>query len=62
MTYNKIISEGFSELIEYLDYLDEKFKKVENYFDNLKSGFNILQMSVDSSTYKLNKFFEELVM
>lgn len=53
------MKEDFSELIVYLD---EKFKKVETDFEDLKGGFNQLQTSVDAYAYKADKFFEELVM
>lgn len=39
------MKEDFSELIEYLD---EKFGKVDSDFKELKENFNLLQTSVDA--------------
>ena len=39
------MTEGNAELIEYLD---GKFKKVEDDFGDLKKDFNSLQISVDA--------------
>ncbi len=53
------MKEDLSELIEYLD---GKFKKVEDDFGDLKKDFNVLQTSVDAYAHKADKFFQELVM
>ena len=53
------MKEDFSELIEYLD---GKFKKVENDFSELKSNFNTLQTSVDNYAQKADTYFQEMAM
>jgi len=53
------MKEDFLELIQYLD---EKFAKVETDFQELKGDFNTLQTAVDTYAHKADKFFEELVM
>ncbi len=53
------MSENFVELIEYLD---EKFKKIDTDHLALKSDFRDLQVSVDAYAAKADKFFQELVM
>ncbi|MEK7541036.1 MAG: hypothetical protein AAB529_02245 [Patescibacteria group bacterium] len=53
------MKEDFSELIQYLD---EKFKKVETDFVGLKSEFNNLQTSVDAYAYKADAYFQEMAM
>lgn len=53
------MKEDFSELVEYLD---EKFGKVEKDFKELKDNFNLLQTSVDAYAVKADKYFQEMTM
>lgn len=53
------MKEDFSELVEYLD---EKFGKVEEDFKELKDNFNLLQTSVDAYAVKADKYFQEMTM
>ena len=53
------MKEGFSELIEYLD---EKFVKVDSDFKELKENFDLLQKSVDAYAVKADKYFQEMAM
>ena len=53
------MKEDFSELIEYLD---EKFGKVDSDFKELKENFNLLQKSVDTYAVKADAYFQEMVM
>ena len=53
------MKEDFSELIEYLD---EKFGKVDNDFKELKGNFGLLQKSVDAYAVKADKYFQEMTM
>jgi len=53
------MNQDFSELIEYLD---DKFGKVEGDIKELRDNFNLLQKSVDDYAVKADTFFQELVM
>ena len=53
------MKENFSELIEYLD---EKFDKVDSDFKELKENFNLLQKSVDAKTDKDTTASQETTM
>ncbi|MDD2753736.1 MAG: hypothetical protein PHT44_03965 [Candidatus Portnoybacteria bacterium] len=52
------MKEDFSELIQYLD---EKFNKIEGDFKDLKEDFNNLQISVDGYAKKADTCFQEIV-
>jgi len=53
------MKEDFSELIEYLD---EKFGKIDGDFKELKGNFDLLQKSVDAYAVKADKYFQEFLM
>ena len=53
------MKEDFSELIEYLD---GKFKKIEDRFDDQRKDFNDLQTSVDTYAHKADSYFQEMTM
>jgi len=53
------MKENFGELIEYLD---EKFGKVDSEFKELKENFNLLQKSVDAKTDKETTVSQEATM
>jgi len=53
------MKEDFSEIIEYLD---ERFNRVEGDLKDLKDNFNTLQSSVDSYAKKADTYFQEMVM
>ncbi len=53
------MKEDFSELIEYLD---QKFGKVDSDFIELKGNFDLLQKSVDAYAVKADKYFQEMTM
>ena len=53
------MKEDFSELVEYLD---EKFGKVDSDFKELKENFDLLQKSVDAYAVKADKYFQEMTM
>lgn len=57
--YNKNMNGDYKELIEYLD---EKFIKVDGDFKELKDSFDLLQKSVDAYAIKADKYFQEMVM
>ncbi len=48
--------------LELIEYLNGKFKKVEDDFNDLKKDFNVLQTSVDDYAHKADKYFQEMVM
>jgi len=45
-----------------IEYLDEKFGKVESNFKELKGDFNNLQTSVNSYAQKADNYFQEMVV
>lgn len=45
-----------------MQYLDEKFKGVDNDFLDLKKDFNVLQNSVEAYAKKVNTYFQEMFM
>lgn len=53
------MNEDYKELVEYLD---EKFGKIDNDFKELKNNFNLLQTSVDAYATKADTYFQEMVM
>lgn len=53
------MKEDFGELIEYLD---EKFGKVDSDFKELKENFNLLQKSVDAKVDKETTHEQEQTM
>ena len=53
------MKEDFSELIQYLD---DKFVKIDKRFDESEKNFRDLQTSVDAYDTKADTFFQELVM
>ncbi|OGZ62382.1 MAG: hypothetical protein A3C58_03010 [Candidatus Staskawiczbacteria bacterium RIFCSPHIGHO2_02_FULL_34_10] len=48
--------------LELVEYLDGKFKKVEDDFNDLKKDFNALQTSVDAYANKADTYFQEMAM
>ena len=53
------MNEDFSELIQYLD---EKFTRIDQRFDEAKKDFIDLQTSVDTYAKKADTYFQEMVM
>ena len=53
------MNQDFSELIEYLD---EKFTRIDKELNDLKGAFNNLQTSVDAYAKKADTYFQEMVM
>jgi uncharacterized coiled-coil DUF342 family protein len=53
------MNKDFSELIKYLD---EKFRRIDEKFDETKKDFVDLQTSVDSYAKKADTYFQEMVM
>ena len=53
------MKEDFSELIQYLD---EKFIKIDKRFDESKKDFVDLQTSVDAYAHKADTYFQEMTM
>ena len=53
------MDKNFSELIEYLD---EKFRRIDEKFDETKKDFVDLQTSVDAYAKKADTYFQEMVM
>jgi hypothetical protein len=53
------MNEDYKELIEYLD---QKFGKVDTDFKELKDNFNLLQTSVDAYAVKADTYFQEMTM
>ena len=52
------MKQDFSELIQYLD---EKFIRVDQRFDEMKKNFVNLQTSVDAYAKKADTYFQEMV-
>ena len=48
-----------SELVEYLD---QKFTRIDGRFDEIKKDFVNLQTSVDAYAEKADTYFQEMVM
>ncbi|KKP31311.1 MAG: hypothetical protein UR22_C0025G0002 [Parcubacteria group bacterium GW2011_GWC2_32_10] len=48
------MNKDYKELIKYLD---QKFGKTENDFNELKDNFNLLQTLVDAYTVKADTYF-----
>jgi len=55
----KLMNEDHSELIEYLD---DKFTRIDERFDEIKKDFVDLQTSVDAYAKKADTYFQEMVM
>ena len=53
------MNEDFSELIQYLD---EKFTRIDQRFDEAKKDFIDLQTSVDTYAKKADTYFQEMVI
>jgi len=53
------MNEDFTELIKYLD---EKFTRIDERFDEMKKDFVNLQTSVDAYAKKADTYFQEMVM
>jgi uncharacterized coiled-coil DUF342 family protein len=53
------MNEDFTELIKYLD---EKFTRIDQRFDEMKKDFVNLQTSVDAYAKKADTYFQEMVM
>jgi uncharacterized coiled-coil DUF342 family protein len=53
------MNEDFVELIKYLD---EKFTRIDERFDEMKKDFVNLQTSVDAYAKKADTYFQEMVM
>ncbi|MBZ1345516.1 MAG: hypothetical protein KY055_02735 [Candidatus Nealsonbacteria bacterium] len=52
------MNQDFSELIQYLN---EKFTRVDQRFDEMKKDFVDLQTSVDAYAKKADTYFQEMV-
>lgn len=50
------------DLSELVQYLDERFNKVEGDLRELKEGFVTLQTSVDRYAEKADTYFQEMIM
>lgn len=50
------MDKDFSGIIEYLD---QKFVKIDNDFKELKDNFSLLQASVDAYAVKADKYFHK---
>lgn len=53
------MDKDFSELIEYLD---GKFVRIDERFDEIKNDFVDLQTSVDTYAKKADTYFQEMLM
>ena len=53
------MKDDFSELIQYLD---DRFGKVDSDLKDLKEGFNNLSTSVDAYAKKADAYFQEMVV
>ncbi len=53
------MDKDFSELIEYLD---GKFVRIDERFDEIKNDFVDLQTSVDAYAKKADTYFQEMLM
>ena len=53
------MNEDYSELIKYLD---EKFIRIDQRFDEIKEDFVNLQTWVDAYAQKADTYFQEMVM
>lgn len=53
------MNQDFSELVKYLD---EKFIRIDQRFDEMKEDFVNLQTSVDAYAKKADAYFQEMVM
>ncbi|MEO0118549.1 MAG: hypothetical protein ABIK66_05450 [candidate division WOR-3 bacterium] len=53
------MNEDFSELIQYLD---GKFRRIDERFDEMKKDFVNLQTSVDTYAKKADTYFQEMVI
>ena len=53
------MDKDFSELIQYLD---QKFVRIDQRFDEAKQDFVDLQTSVDTYAKKADTYFQEMVM
>jgi uncharacterized coiled-coil DUF342 family protein len=50
------------DLTELIKYLDEKFTRIDQRFDEMKKDFVNLQTSVDAYAKKADTYFQEMVM
>jgi uncharacterized coiled-coil DUF342 family protein len=50
------------DLTELIKYLDEKFTRIDERFDEMKKDFVNLQTSVDAYAKKADTYFQEMVM
>jgi uncharacterized coiled-coil DUF342 family protein len=50
------------DLTELIKYLDEKFTRIDQRFDEMKKDFINLQTSVDAYAKKADTYFQEMVM
>lgn len=53
------MNEDYSELVQYLD---EKFIRIDQRFDEAKRDFVDLQTSVDAYAKKADTYFQEMMM
>lgn len=53
------MNQDFSELTKYLD---EKFVRIDQRFDEMKKDFIDLQSSVDAYAKRADAYFQEMVM
>jgi uncharacterized coiled-coil DUF342 family protein len=52
------MNQDFSELVKYLD---GKFTRIDQKFDEMKQGFVDLQTSVDAYAKRADAYFQEMV-
>jgi len=52
------MDKDFSELVQYLD---EKFIKIDKRFDEMKNDFSNLQSAVDAYAKRADAYFQEMV-
>lgn len=50
------------DLSELIEYLDDKFRNVDNRFDEMKKDFVSLQTGVDAYAKRADTYFQEMVM
>jgi len=50
------------DLTELIKYLDEKFTRIDQRFDEMKKDFVNFQTSVDAYAKKADTYFQEMVM
>jgi len=49
------------EHLELVKYLDEKFVRIDQKFDEMKKDFVVLQTSVDAYAKRADAYFQEMV-